>query len=101
MHFLSGIDDVELADVRWIEAAGECVCIHAAKGSRIVRQTLEEIEMELDPGVFVRVHESAIVRREQVRGLRMLSGGDGIVELDGGAEVRVSQQYFAGLDSWG
>jgi len=101
MPFLSGHEDVQMEEIRWIEAAGECVCLHTARGSRIVRQTLEEVERELDAVEFIRVHESAIVRREQVRGLRMLSGGDGIVEMDGGAEVRVGHQYFSGLDSWG
>ena len=101
MPFLSGHEDVQMEEIRWIEAAGECVCLHTARGSRIVRQTLEEVERELDAVEFIRVHESAIVRREQVRGLRMLSGGDGIVEMDGGAEVRVGHKYFSGLASWG
>ncbi len=90
-----------MEDVRWLEAAGECVCIHTGSGSLILRQTLEEIEMELEPEVFARVHESAIVRREQVRGLRVLPGGDGLVEMDCGSEVRVNRQYIMGLDSWG
>ncbi len=93
MPFLSGHEN----EFCWIEAAGKCACIHTIKGSRIVHQTLEELEKELDPAVFARVHESAIVRRDQVRRLRMMLGGNGIVEMKGGAEIPVSHQYFRGL----
>ena len=98
MPFLNLQEEEQLTDIRWIEAAGEYVCIHTSNGSRILRKALEEMEKALDPAIFVRVHESAIVSKSHIRGLRALSGGDGILQLEGGAEVRARIQYFSGLD---
>lgn len=89
---------VPCREIRWIEAAGDYVCVHTTKKTLIVPYTLTDIEMELDRERFVRVHRSAIVRVDCVRGLRGLANRDGIVELDRGDEVRVSRTYRARLE---
>jgi len=89
---------VPCPEIRWVEAAGDYVCVHTTKKTLIVPYTLADLELELDREQFVRVHRSAIVRVGCVRGLRGLANRDGIVELDGGEEVRVSRTYRTRLE---
>jgi two-component system LytT family response regulator len=51
-------------------------------------QTLEE---QLDPGVFFRIHRSAIVRLDRIDTLLRSSGGDYGVRLKNGVELSVSR----------
>lgn len=89
---------VPAAEIRWIEAAGDYVCVYTERKTLIVAHTLNEMEQELDAMRFVRVHRSAIVRVDCVRGLRNLVNRDAIVELDRGEEVRVSRTHRGRLE---
>lgn len=96
----SGIEQhfVPMAEIRWIEAAGDYVCVHTNQKTLIVAQTLNDMEDVLDRWSFVRVHRSAIVRVDCVRGIRGLVNRDAIVELDRGEEVRVSRTHRGRLE---
>lgn len=88
----SGMTMVEVEAIRWVEAAGDYVRLHCPGGSRLLSERMWALERKLDPGRFVRVHRSAIVRLAAVREVRPLPSGDAIAVLDGGNEVRVSRR---------
>ncbi|MFZ6871747.1 LytR/AlgR family response regulator transcription factor [Undibacterium sp. Di27W] len=99
------IECIQLADVLWIEAAGNYMQLHlqqiSTKG-KIQRQVLHrvalsQLEKHLDPACFIRVHRSAIVRCDQLHHLEVL--GDGIyqLKLTNQDTVPVSERYVADI----
>jgi two-component system LytT family response regulator len=84
---------VKIAEIDWIEAADYYACLHVGPKSHLLRRSLSDLEQDLDPNVFCRVHRSSIVNLEQVRGLKLGEDGEYQVQLDDGATVRLSRRY--------
>jgi len=91
------IEAVDLGDVHWIGSAGNYVELHAADRTILHRIALSRFEPRLDPAVFLRIHRTAIVRRDQVRALHVI--GDGVYELvlHGGATLPVSARHLSAV----
>jgi two-component system, LytTR family, response regulator len=88
---------VDAADVRWAEAQGAHVRLHTSRGSYEIRETLARLEASLDPRRFVRIHRSYLVNVAQVRELKPWFGGDAVLVLHDGHELKVSRTYRAQL----
>lgn len=82
-------------EIQWIEAAGSYCRIHAETGSELARTSLTELETQLDPDRFFRIHRSAIVALDRVREVRHESHGDYIVVLRDGTELRLTRSRKA------
>ena len=81
-------------DVVWIDAAGDYMCVHCADGeTHILRTTMKQLEQELDPTRFVRVHRSVIVNADEVGQVLTLSSGDYVLQLTNKHEIRVRRSY--------
>lgn len=89
---------VRAAEVDWIGAEGNYAELHAGGRSYLIRETMGALEARLDPGVFLRVHRSAIVNLDRVRELRPCPGGDYRLLLSDGTELRLSRGYRARLE---
>lgn len=85
-----------LAEVDWIEAAGNYVYVHAGRERHLIRGTLKAIESRF-ASRFARIHRSAIVNLERVRELTPRAHGDCEVVLRGGARLPVSRTFAARL----
>jgi len=83
---------IKTEEIDWIEAADYYVSLHAGGKTHLLRRSMAEIEADLDPGRFVRVHRSAIVNLDRVRELRAESGGESAVVLRDGTRVPVSRR---------
>jgi two-component system LytT family response regulator len=82
------------ATIQWVDAAGDYMCLHCSDGqTHILRKTMKELELELDPALFVRVHRSAIVNTKQIKKLVTQSSGEYLLVLDNGQELKVSRSY--------
>lgn len=88
---------VPLDEIAWIEAEGDYARIHAARSTGLARTTLSALERRLDPGRFIRVHRSAICRKEAITGLRRKPTGAVVALLASGAEAPVGRRYVPGL----
>lgn len=84
---------VKLEEIEFVEAAGNYVCLHVKGQSHVVRETMAEMEAQLDPRRFLRIHRSAIVNTAHLSELRPSFGGDYVAVLDGGKELPVSRNY--------
>lgn len=84
---------LELADIRWIDAAGDYLCLHVAGDTVVVRATMTEMEKRLDPQRFPRIHRSTIVNARRIRGLRPHGNGEAVLTLDCGHELKISRSY--------
>lgn len=84
---------VRVDDLEAVEAAGNYVTLVTAGGRHLLRQTLAEMEAQLDPARFARIHRSTIVNVDRVREIRPDPHGDADVRLEGGATYRLSRAY--------
>lgn len=89
---------VRAEDVRWIEAAGNYVRLHARDGRYSVRETMQSLESQLDPFLFLRVHRSYIVNLDEVREIQHWVKGDLVVLLKSGESLPLSRAYRSRLE---
>jgi two-component system, LytTR family, response regulator len=84
---------VPASEVIAVEAAGNYVQIVTRGGKYLLRSTLAEMERDLDPARFARIHRSTIVNADHVREIRSEPHGDCDVHLDGRFVYRMSRAY--------
>jgi hypothetical protein len=84
---------VEVADIDWIEAAGNYAVLHVGGDTLEIRSTLTKLEGELDPRRFVRVHKSYVVNVARIAEVTPWISGDWRIRLQDGAEVNLSRRY--------
>ena len=84
---------VDLHSIRWIDAAGDYMCLTTADQTLILRETMKDLERRLDPRKFQRVHRSTIVNLDNVRQVKPHTNGECFLTLASGATVKVSRSY--------
>ncbi|NIA57993.1 response regulator transcription factor [Massilia sp. TW-1] len=93
------IEQILVADILWIESAGNYVELHLAGRTVLHRITLNRLETLLAADDFLRVHRGAIVRRSEIARLDTVGDGSYRLTLRCGAAVAVSERYLAALKS--
>lgn len=88
---------IATGDVWWAEASGAHVLLHTASGLFEIRDTLARLEGSLDAKQFVRIHRSYVVNLSQIKELQPWFGGDAVLVLHGGQQLKVSRTYRAQL----
>ena len=89
----SEVTRVNVSDIQWIDAAGDYMCVHALDGMHIMRKTMKELEQELNPQLFVRVHRSAIANIRYVKKLVSHISGEYHPILNNDTELKVSRSH--------
>jgi two-component system, LytTR family, response regulator len=84
---------VRIADIEWLEAAGNYVKIHAGGQEHLLRDSLKSFEERLDPDRFLRVHRSAIVNVDSIQRLEPWFHGEYAVVLRDGRKLMSSRTY--------
>lgn len=84
---------VPVGEILWIEAADNYVRLHTAGGQFSVRETMNRLGEQLDPGRFARVHRSTIVNLGQVKELIAQASGDYTVLLQDGTRLTLSRGF--------
>lgn len=84
---------VPTQDIDWIAAANNYVEIHTAGGTHLMRETLSQIESQLDPALFLRISRSAIVAIDRIREIQPLFHGEHAVLLANGAKLTATRSY--------
>ena len=82
---------VKIADIEWIDAAGDYMCVHAGGETHIMRTTMKQLEDTLNPDIFLRVHRSSIVNKNVISGAQPFANGEYQLTLEGGAQLKVSR----------
>jgi len=90
---------VKLADVQWMESSGNYVVLHSGRDVHQIRETLAGLESRLDPQRFVRIHRRVIVAIDAMKELQPWFGGDQVMILKDGGQLRVSRSYRERLAS--
>jgi len=84
---------IDVESIRWIDAAGDYMCIHAGEDTHVLRGTMQQLERRLDPRRFARVHRSSIVNLARVKEMRPHLNGEYFLVLDSGHELKLSRSY--------
>ena len=84
---------VNVADIEWIDAAGNYVRLNTSSGSHLLRETMNRLEGQLDPQRFLRIHRSTIVNVERIKELQQQFHGDYLILLEGGQRLTLSRSY--------
>jgi two-component system, LytTR family, response regulator len=90
---------VRISEIDWIEAADYYACLHVGPRTHMLRRSISELEQDLDPTLFCRIHRSSIVNFDRVRSLKLSEDGDYEVLLDNGTSLRLSRSYRKQLQS--
>jgi two-component system LytT family response regulator len=90
---------LKISEVDWIEAADYYACLHAAQRTHMLRRSISELEQDLDPNIFCRIHRSTIVNLDRVRGLTLTEDGEYEVLLEDKTKLRLSRSYRKQLQS--
>lgn len=89
---------VRTEEIEWIEAAGIYIKLHCGKRTHLMRQTMQQIESQLNPEHFLRIHRSTIINIDAVKSLHPHDHGEYIVRLANGVELKLSRNYRDRLD---
>jgi two-component system, LytTR family, response regulator len=90
---------IKLPEIDWIEAADYYAALHVGEKVHLLRRSISELEQDLDPAWFCRIHRSFIVNLDRVRGLKPNQEGEYVVLLEGGVGLRLSRRYRKQLQS--
>jgi two-component system LytT family response regulator len=85
--------------IDYITASGPYAELHVGERTFAVRERMQDLEEQLDPEQFMRVHRSVIVRLDRVDVLLRRPGGDYAVRLKDGTELSVSRQRRDDLEA--
>ena len=78
-----------------IEAERDYMRLFVGTRSYMVHQTIADLERKLDPGLFIRLHRSVIVRRDFIAGLRHDGRGAWQASLSDQSVVRIGRTYLS------
>ena len=84
-------------DIRWIDAAGDYMCIHINNETHIVRITMKKLETQLDKKVFQHIHKSTLVNINYIKSIRALRNSECLLELENEVTLKVSRNYSCAI----
>jgi two-component system LytT family response regulator len=84
---------IQPEEIDWIEAEGYYARLHVGGKSHLLRETLTNLESQLDQNRFLRIHRSTIVNLERIRELQTQSHGEFTVVLNDGTQLKLSRGY--------
>ena len=82
---------IPVADIDYILASGPYAELVVGDRKHLIREAMQNLENQLDPARFFRVHRSAIVQLDRVDALLKSPGGDCDVQLRNGVRIKVSR----------
>ncbi len=84
---------LRIDEIDWVEAAGNYVKLHVGTDEHLLRETMNGIEVKLDPDKFFRIHRSRIVNMERIQEMQPWLNGEYAVLLRTGTRLTLSRGY--------
>ena len=79
--------------IDWIEAAGKFVHLHVGRAMHALRESMAELEQELDPARFLRISRSVIVNIDRIQEVQPWFQGDYVLILTDGTRLTSTRGY--------
>lgn len=86
-----------IKDIRWIDAAGDYMCVHTANETHVVRITMKKLASQLDPKIFSRIHKSTLVNVNCIKSIKPLRNSESMLDLGDDVEVKVSRNFSSSI----
>jgi two-component system response regulator AlgR len=90
---LTGLVRIAARDIDRVSAERDYMRLHVGRRSWLIHHSMAALEEGLDPDLFVRLHRSAIVRRDFITGFTRNASGRWIARLADGSEQAVGRLY--------
>jgi two-component system, LytTR family, response regulator AlgR len=90
---LSGLVRIAARDIDRVSAERDYMRLHVGRRSWLIHHSMTALEEGLDPALFVRIHRSAIVRKDFITGFSRNPSGRWIARLADGTEQPVGRLY--------
>lgn len=90
---LSGLVRIAARDVDRVSAERDYMRLHVGRRSWLIHHSMTALEEGLDPELFVRLHRSAIVRKDFIAGFTRNPSGRWIARLADATEQPVGRLY--------
>jgi two-component system LytT family response regulator len=90
---------LKVDDIDFIEADGNYAKLHLGRKAHLLRQKMNDLEGQLNPDKFVRIHRSIIVNLDRIKEMHPHFNGDYIVVLHDGRQLRMSRTRREQLES--
>lgn len=84
---------IKIDEIECMKAYGNYVRIYHKNAKYLLPQTLGNIERQLDPKKFLRIHRSSIVNIEYIKEMQQLFHGHQQIVLNSGIQLPVSRRY--------
>lgn len=82
---------LKVDEIDFIEADGNYAKLHVGRKAHLLREKMNDLEGQLDPAKFVRIHRSIIVNLDRIKEMHPHFNGDYIVVLEDGRQLRMSR----------
>jgi two-component system, LytTR family, response regulator len=79
--------------IDWIEAAGKFVHLHVGRAVHALRESMAELEQELDSTRFLRISRSVIVNVDRIQEIQPWFQGDYVLILSDGTRLTSTRGY--------
>jgi two-component system response regulator AlgR len=89
----NGLVRISASDIHRVTAERDYMRLHVGRRSWLIHHSMAALEEGLDPELFVRLHRSAIVRRDFIAGFTRNPSGRWIARLADGTEQPVGRLY--------
>jgi two-component system LytT family response regulator len=91
---------LKVEDIHWIEAQGNYALLTFKENSEMMRETMDNLESQLNPRIFVRIHRSTIVNVNHIKELQVWSRGEYRVVMERGKTFTLSRGYRSRFDAF-
>lgn len=81
-------------EIDWIGAANNYLELHVAREIHLLRGTMAQLETQLDPTKFARIHRSTLVNITRIKEMKPLFNKDHILILNDNTQLTVSRTYY-------
>ena len=88
---------LNVQDVFCIESEGNYVRVYDNQKSYLLRETISNLEEQLDPRQFRRIHRSAIVKIDRIKEMQPWFHGEYRVIMENGKQLTLSRNYRSNL----
>lgn len=84
---------LSIQDIDWIGAEDYYASMHVGHRVHLMRRSLAELEAELEPTLFCRIHRSTIINLQRLQAIESNVEGEHEAVLKSGVRLRISRSY--------
>ena len=83
---------IRISDIHYIEALENYISIVTSDQSYMLLKTMNEIEKQMDPAHFFRIHRSYLVNVNEVSSIELWEKGSHLIKLNSGQNLPLSRR---------